>query len=139
MTEKPNRLTPATALVAALAYTASADQTLQETERVRLRNILQGRSFHGQSPDELLTQGVHYANATPLPTFLAEAARLLNDKQKLCVIMNVADVAFADETVSDEEDNLFEQFMQAFGIQQEQIESYVRGMMIKNDLSVLGS
>ena len=66
------------------------------------------------------------------------AANLLTPQQKMCMLLNMADMAMGDGHLDEAERQLLVQFQNAFGISDDQISVYVQGLMQKNNLSVFG-
>ncbi len=135
--QMPVRLTPALTLVAALDYMANADDeyTLEETNAA-LSLAFRAKNLEGVDYEELVTSGTVYAKNTPLDTFLTEAAPILNEEQKLCVLTNLADISLIDETVDYNERRVLSAFLRAFSMSPERIRPYFQGIQVKNNLSV---
>jgi hypothetical protein len=66
------------------------------------------------------------------------SASLLTPQQKMCMLLNMADMAMGDGHLAEEERQLLVQFQQAFGIPDQSIQTYVQGLMMKNNLSIFG-
>lgn len=132
-----DQLTPAMALYVSLVYMADADNRVSlEEQDLLLTMLLRGRGLAGLDFKELERRGMSYYDNTTLATFLDEAAPILNEAQKLCILTNLADISFVDLQIAEEEDETFAAFLNAFGISAEQLEPYLLGIQVKNDLSV---
>jgi uncharacterized tellurite resistance protein B-like protein len=118
-------------------YMADADDDFSlEEQDVMLMLLLKSRGLGGMDFKELERRGMSYYQSTSLEDFLTEATPLLSDTQKLCILINLADVSFADQVVAFTEDDVFSAFLDAFGLTPEQIEPYLQGILAKSDLSV---
>ncbi len=124
------QLTPKVALAAALVYVSAADGHLDPNER--------GDVFKVIPDDNVLDQGILFARRTPYPQFLDAAARMLSPAQKLCMILNAADLAMGDGHLAPQEQNMLVQMAQMFQIPDAHLQPYVQALMIKNNTSVFG-
>jgi len=77
-----------------------------------------------------------YQQNNSADTFLAEITPLLTDAQKMCLLVNILDLSLSDGTAAFEEQVLFNQFLQAFGISEERFKPFFDVMVLKNDRSV---
>lgn len=123
-------LTPKVALAAALVYVSAADGHLDPNER--------GDVFKVIPDDNILDQGILFARRTAYPQFLDQASRILSPAQKLCMILNAADLAMGDGYLAPQEQSMLAQMAQVFQIPDAHLQPYVQALMIKNNLSVYG-
>ncbi len=133
------RLTPALAFLVALTYMAGADGVFCEEEEGILEAVLKSRRFGEIDYDDLLVRSITYYQQTRFETFLKEAAAILSEEQKLCVLINLADTSFADGSIADEESELFDRFLAAFGLSETHIRPYLLAIQVKNNLAVFKS
>jgi uncharacterized tellurite resistance protein B-like protein len=123
-------LTPKVALAAGMVYVSASDGHLDPNER--------GDVFKVVPDDNILDQGILFARRTPYPQFLDAASRVLSPAQKLCLILNAADMAMGDGFLAPQEQGMLAQMAQAFQIPDAHLQPYVQALMIKNNLSVFG-
>jgi uncharacterized tellurite resistance protein B-like protein len=130
------RLTPAIAFMVSLTHMAGADGVYLEEEEGSLAAFLPRHGLGAMSYDELLDRTEDYLQTTSFAEFLAEAPPILNQEQKLCILLNMLDSSLADGVEAPEETDVFCQFLQAFQISQEQIAPLIQAIRIKHNLSV---
>jgi uncharacterized tellurite resistance protein B-like protein len=123
-------LTPKVALAAAMIYVSAADGHLDPNEK--------GDIFKVVPDDNVLEQGLNYVRRTPFQQFLQQSAQLLSPQQKLCLILNVADMAMGDGFLAPQEQAMLIQLSQFYQIPDAHLQPYVQALMIKNNLSVFG-
>ncbi|MFZ9096015.1 MAG: TerB family tellurite resistance protein, partial [bacterium] len=68
--------------------------------------------------------------------FLEEAAPLLTDAQKMCILTNLCDSLLSDGNADQTEQQLFYKFMQGFGVAEERFQPYFEVIVLKNDRTV---
>lgn len=124
------QLNPQLALAAGLIYVSAADGHLAEDERYDILKIV--------PDDNVLRLAQDYCRRTPFPQFLQQAAAILSPSQKLCMILNLADMAMGDGHLAGQEQQTLIQVQQAFGIPDDQLRPQVQTLMAKNNLSVFG-
>lgn len=137
--ESSATLTPALAFAVALTHMAAADGTFQPEEDSKLTALFLHRNIGGMSYEELMHHAIVYYQNISLDDFLNEAAQLLTAGQKLCILINLVDTALADGAEADEEQALFQRFLQAFGIPEAEIAPYRRAIIVKNNLSLFSA
>ncbi len=124
-------LTPKQALATSLLYMVAADGEVDEAELGQLMMVLRGDR-------NALDAAIKYVRKNNVDAFLAEAPQLLDDKQRLNVLVNLCDSLFSDGHADRNEQALFGRFMQAFAISEDQFRPYFNAILVKNDLSVFG-
>jgi hypothetical protein len=127
----PGALTPATALIVALCRLAGAPSIYGDDGR--LADFLPARGlFYDQ---DLLTRAEGYLQSTTLEQFVEQARALLNPEQKLCLLLNLLDLALGmGHRLHDDQTLLL--MSEGFGVTLEQLRSYLPTLAIKNDLSL---
>jgi uncharacterized tellurite resistance protein B-like protein len=129
---KTPELTPRLSLAVGLLFMMSADGVIEQEEiGVLLANL------HGDQ--RLLDEAISYGRATNIGDFLASSAMLLNDAQKLCVLLNLADALLSDGNAAAQEKNLFDRFLKSWNVSEIDFKSSLDIIMRKNDHSILGS
>lgn len=126
------QLTPKIALAVSLLYITSADGVIEDEEiGVLLANL------HGDK--KLLQDAMDYGRSKKFDEFVSAAASLLTDSQKRCILLNLADALLSDGPAASQEKELFDRFLQAWGVAQESIQDELNVIIRKNDHSVLNS
>jgi uncharacterized tellurite resistance protein B-like protein len=126
------QLTPKIALAVSLLYITSADGVIEDEEiGVLLANL------HGDK--KLLQDAMDYGRLKKFDEFVSAAASLLTDSQKRCILLNLADALLSDGMAASQEKELFDRFLQAWGVAQESIQDELNVIIRKNDHSVLNS
>ncbi len=134
--ERPT-LTPALALLVAMAYMADVDGQVTAEEESGLTAMLERRGgLGGLDYETLIQKGGTYLRTTSIDRFLAEAPGILTEEQKLSILVNLVDISSADEVIEMGEDTLFERFVLAFGLSVEEIQPYVNAVLLKNNLKL---
>ena len=118
------------ALASGMIYLSAADGHLSEDERYDILKVI--------PDDATLNKALNYCRRTPLPQFIQESATLLTPAQKLCMLLNMADMAMGDGHLAEEERQMLVQFQNAYQIPDTTIQPYVQGLMVKNNLTVFG-
>ncbi len=122
-------MTPKLAFAAALLYMMSADGQIEEEEVGQLISALGGDRA-------TLDAALKYARKHPVDAFLPQAAAILSEPQKLCILTNLADSLLADGNAAAAEQALFNRFLSGFGVSEEQFRPYFEVIVVKNDRSV---
>jgi uncharacterized tellurite resistance protein B-like protein len=136
------QLTPHLVFASSLIYMMAADGEMDNEEVGHLLSVLGGSKGSdgsigvGAQNKELLNKAQKIVRAMPMNQFLQQATPLLTDAQKICILTNLIDSSLADGTAEAEEQQLFGQFMQAFGINEQQFTPYFQVLSLKNDRSV---
>ncbi len=124
-------VTPPMALLVSMLYMMSADGAMAEEEIGRLNAVA------AVSPS-LLKASLRYVSQVGSPTFLSAAAGLLNEKQRLCILLNACDTMMSDRVVANAEHQLFKRMISAFGLDPKGIGSYLNVIGLKNDVPAEG-
>jgi uncharacterized tellurite resistance protein B-like protein len=124
-------LTPKIAFAVSLLFMTSADGAIEQEEfGVLLSNL------HGD--EKLLDIAMSYGRNTKFEVFLDSSAALLNDSQKHCILLNLADSLLADGRAAPEEQALFNRFLEGWGVRNEDFQPHLNVLIKKNDHSVFG-
>lgn len=124
-------MTPKLAFASALIYMMSSDGQVEEEEIGQLISAL-----GGDRP--LLDAAFKYVRKNNVDAFLQQAAPVLSEPQKLCVLTNLCDSLLADGSAAQAEQALFGRFLAAFAISEERFRPYFEVIALKNDRSVFG-
>ncbi|MEN8215604.1 MAG: TerB family tellurite resistance protein [Pseudomonadota bacterium] len=134
-------MTPHFAFAASLIYMIGADGTVANEEVGQLLSVLGGEDSDGvigvgANNQQLLDRAFKYYQKTQVDTFLSEVTPVLTDAQKMCMLTNLLDSSLSDGTAAPEEQELFDKFLQAFGISEERFKPFFDVIALKNDRAV---
>ncbi|TYP74045.1 TerB family tellurite resistance protein [Paenibacillus methanolicus] len=134
-------MTPHFAFATSLLYMMKSDGEMDNEEIGQLLAVLGGESKNGvigvgANNRALLDRALKYTRSNPIETFLREAAPILTDAQKMCILVNLVDSSLADGEPEREEQELFAKFLTAFNITEERFKPFFEVIMLKNDRSV---
>ncbi|MFE5322059.1 TerB family tellurite resistance protein [Paenibacillus sp. NPDC056579] len=134
-------ITPHFAFATSLLYMMQSDGEMDAEEVGQLLSVLGGEEKNGvigvgANNRALLDRAVKYVRSNSVDKFLSEAAPVLTDAQKICILINLVDSSLADGEPEREEQELFAKFLQGFGISEERFTPFFEVIMLKNDRSV---
>lgn len=134
-------MTPHLALAISLLYMMGSDGEYDNEEIGQLLSVLGGQETDGvigvgANNAALLDRGVKYVRKHSLDAFLSEAAPVLSDAQKMCIMVNLIDSSLSDGQAEREEQVMFGKFLQAFGISEERFRPFFEVIVLKNDRAV---
>ncbi len=134
-------MTPHFAFAASLLYMMGADGEFDNEEVGHLLSVLGGANEGGTigvgaNNKALLDRAIKYTRKNSIETFLTEAAPILTEAQKMCMLVNMIDSSLADGQAEKEEQLLFGKVMSAFGISEEKFKPFFEVIVLKNDRSV---
>ncbi len=136
------KMTPHLAFATSLLYMMSADGEIDNEEVGHLLSVLGGQDDGrgsigvGAQSQALLDSALKYRRKNSIDTFLQEAAPLLSDAQKMCILVNLIDSSLVDGQPEPEEQALFGKFLNAFGVSEERFRPFFEVIMLKNDRQV---
>ena len=124
------QLTPKVALVAGMVYLSAADGHLDDNEAGDILKVVKdGRT---------LESALNFCRRHSYQQFLDQAARILSPQQKMCIIINCADMAMGDGYLAPEEQQQLQYMAQYFQIPDAHLHPYVQTLMVKNNLTIFG-
>jgi len=134
-------MTPHLAFATSLLYMMGSDGEYDNEEIGHLLSVLGGQESNGvigvgANNAALLDRAIKYAGKNDLSTFLHEAAPVLTDAQKMCIMVNLIDSSLSDGQAEREEQAMFGKFLQAFGITEERFRPFFEVIVLKNDRAV---
>jgi len=134
-------MTPHLAFAISLVYMISSDGNIANEEVGQLLAVLGGEEKDGvigvgANNRQLLDRAVKYTRSHSPTQFLEEAAPILTDAQKICILTNMLDSSLADGQAAGSEQALFNQFLTAFGISETRFKPYFEVLVLKSDHSV---
>ena len=120
-------------LAAAVIYMGSASGDISREQWGHLHSVV------GEN-EPLLDKALEKVRNTPIDDFLVELLeKLQTEEQKLCVLLNAYDCMLADERSTSEELLVFEKFKNSFALEIKDLDVYLSGILIKNNIRLLGS
>lgn len=144
-TDAGEKMTPALAFTTSLIYIMSADGEMDAEEVGHLLSVLGGKDDGrgtigvGAQNQALLDSALKYRRKNPVETFLAEAAPLLTDAQKMCILINLVDSSLADGQPEREEQEMLAKFMTAFGVTEDRFRPFFEVIVLKSDRTVFSN
>ena len=126
---EPPKLSPRLALAVGLLYMMASDGEIEAEEIGQLQSVVGG-------DQDLINSAVKYLRSVKYEQFLADAAALLNENQKLCLLINMADSLLSDGRAEQSEQQAFGKALSQFGMTEEGFKSYFETLSIKNNRSV---
>ena len=121
-------LNPRLALVAAIIYIGSADGRIDDDE---INEILKFAKTK-----QTLHAALEYTRRCSYEQFLQAAGSTLSPQQKLCAILNCADMAMGDGFLAPAEQQRLQLMAQWFQIPDAHLQPYVQTLMLKNNTGV---
>ena len=107
----------------------AADGEIESEEIGQLQSVVGG-------DQELISTAVKYLRSVKYEQFLADAAALLNERQKLCLLINMADSLLSDGRAEQSEQQAFGKALSQFGMTEDGFKVYFETLAIKNNRSV---
>ena len=126
---EPIKLTPRLTLAVGLIYMMAADGQIEEEELGQIQSVV-GNDVN------LIQTAIKYVRSVKLDQFLVDAPALVNDAQKLCLLINVCDLLLSDGRADPTEQQLFHSMLNAFGVSQDTFKPYFDVILAKNNRSV---
>jgi len=120
------------ALAAGLLYMLASDGQIEEEEIGQLQSVVGGDR-------SLLETAVKYWRAVKFDQFLHDVPAVLNDAQRLCLLVNACDSLLSDGVAAPQEQAMFGQLLQAMAVSEDQFRPYFEAIAVKNNRSVFGS
>lgn len=136
------QMTPHLAFVTSLLYMMAADGEMDNEEIGHLLSVIGGSDDGrgtigvGAQNQKLLDSAMRYHKKHTLDQFLAEAAPVLTDAQRMCILVNLIDSSLSDGQAEKEEQQLFGKFLQAFGVSEDRFRPFFEVIVLKNDRAV---
>ena len=139
--DKGEEMTPHFAFATSLLYMMGADGEMDQEEIGQLLAVIGGKEkngtiYVGGNNDDMFGRAIKYVRKNSVDTFLTEAAPILTDAQKMCIMVNLIDSSLADGEPEREEQELFAKFLTAFDITEDRFRPFFEVIVLKNDRSV---
>ena len=129
---EPPKLSPRMALAVGLLYMMASDGQIEQEEIGQLQSVVGGDR-------SLLETAVKYWRAVSFDQFLQAAPSVLNESQRLCLLVNACDSLLADGVAAPQEQAMFGQLLGAMAVSEDQFRPYFQAIAIKNNRSVFGN
>jgi uncharacterized tellurite resistance protein B-like protein len=129
---EPPKLSPRMALAVGLLYMMASDGQIEEEEIGQLQSVVGGDRG-------LLETAVKYWRAVKFDQFLQAAPGVLNEAQRLCLLVNACDSLLADGVAAPQEQAMFGQLLNAMAVSEDQFRPYFQAIAVKNNRSVFGN
>jgi uncharacterized tellurite resistance protein B-like protein len=107
----------------------AADGEIESEEIGQLQSVVGG-------DQELINTAVKYLRSVKYEQFLADAAALLNERQKLCLLINMADSLLSDGRAEQSEQQAFGKALSQFGMTEDGFKGYFETLAIKNNRAI---
>ncbi len=130
----PGTLTPGAVLLVALGHLAGATSVYADGSGYPLADFLPRRGL-AYDPD-ILGRAERYLGEVSLDAFAAEATERLNQRQRLCLMLNLIDRLQADGYERPEAHPLVARLMDALSVSPAEIAPLRQALALKNDLSI---
>ncbi len=124
-------LHPRLALVTAIIYISAADGHLDDDEITYILKFAQTR--------QNLQAALDYTRRCQFEQFLQAAAQCLSPPQRMCTLLNCADMAMGDGYLHPVEQQRLNQMAQWFQIPDAHLQPYVQTLMMKNNLNIFNA
>ncbi|MFY7955794.1 MAG: hypothetical protein ACOVN8_06495, partial [Burkholderiaceae bacterium] len=124
-------LTPRLCVVAAILYMMAVDTDISEYEASQLQAVV------GTDADTL-KRAIAYSEKNSVDQFLNDAPALLDQRVRLCLLMNVCDSLMADGVMVAAEEQLFDRMLAAMGFAKASFQPYFDAITIKDKTSIFG-
>lgn len=139
--DKSEDMTPHFAFATSLLYMMGSDGEMDQEEVGQLLAVIGGQEkngtiYVGGNNDDMFQRAIKYVRKNSVDTFLNEAAPILTDAQKMCILVNLVDSSLADGEPEREEQELFAKFLKAFDITEDRFRPFFEVIVLKNDRSV---
>lgn len=140
----PANLTPRLAFACALVYCAGADRELTASEKSYLAIALSGPqpgldlAGRAESAIATLSAALEYCREHDVSEFLGAATPLLNKDQRITILLNLVDLAFADGYADMNETAFVHLCQKAFAIPNAEFDGMIEPILLKNDRRQFG-
>ena len=137
-----DKMTPHLAFTCALLHIMHSDGQMDPEEVGQLLAVIGGKDDGrgtigvGAQAQQLLQSAQNLLKSKGYTQILAEAAPILTDAQKICILVNMVDSSLSDGQPEPQEQQIFGQTLQAFGISEERFRPFFEVIVLKNDRSV---
>lgn len=122
------QLTPKLAFACSMIYMVASDGEVSVEEQAYL--IMKVKDA------ETVNKAVKYIKGNSFEQFAKDANGVMNDEQKMCLMINLADLLLADGVADKNEQALFARLLDVFGIKEDAVQPYMATLALKNNTGV---
>ena len=97
---------------------------------------MQTMGLNRDQASKALEGALQYVKRNGFAQFLDASQRLLSPQQKMCAILNAADLAMGDGHLAPSEQQMLQQVATAWQIPEQYLGPYIQALMVKNNLAV---
>jgi uncharacterized tellurite resistance protein B-like protein len=133
--ENDGQMTPKFALAASLIYYVMAKPRSQAGELSALIGRLTDDLFVEDDPAEiyaLVSRALAYVERTAAPQLVSEAVAVLDERQRLCVLLNLLDFIMIDGQLEPVERAFLRDVQRAFGLPDSRVDPLFEAIVLKN-------
>lgn len=87
----------------------------------------------------LIGRALAYVERTPMSRFAQEAAAMLDEHQRLCILLNILEHSVADGQLDPREHELLDEVQRAFGLPEDRMLGYSEAIYFKNIRTAFGA
>jgi len=127
-------LTPKLSFAIALLYMATADGILESEEITYLSTVMHGDSKVIIQANKYIKDAIKLG--VTFDTFLEDSNKILSEKQKECILVNLVDMMLSDGVAAVNEEKLLQRIVAVYELEEQKYQDYKKLMMIKNEHSV---
>jgi len=114
-------LTPEVIFALSKLYMIGSDGEISEEEEEEFIESIQ----QFDNPENVVNDAINYWKNSHLDEFLERSKTILSRKQKLAVLVSMCHSLLADGDVDPSEQTLFDKFLAAFNISEEEFQPYI--------------
>lgn len=140
--EVHTELNPQLCFIISLLYMIASDGVIQNEEIGQLLAVLGGEEGMdgemkvGDENEKLLRSAQAYVEANSVDNFLINSNKILNDVQKMSILINICDSLLSDGKAESSEQQLFNKFLKNYGISEERFQPFFEMLILKNDRTI---
>jgi uncharacterized tellurite resistance protein B-like protein len=123
------KLSPKGALALAAMTIIAADGSIDEDEIAGLKRIVRG-------DENSFNQAYKVFKNKPLTECVEVVGKILNDKQKACVVANLVDLAMADGVLAGAEEKMLTAYISSFQLSDDVVKKIIDAIEMKNNFLV---
>lgn len=135
-------MTPQLAFVVSILYMIASDGVIQNEEIGQLLAVLggeegaDGEMIVGDQNEKLLRSAQAYVEEHSIEDFLKETTPMLQDVQRMAILVTICDSLLSDGKAEAAEQSMFNQFLKSFEISEERFQPFFEVLILKNDRTV---
>lgn len=141
--DKGQDMTPHKALTCSMLYIMAADGEIDPEEVGQLLSVIGGENRNGTivvggGNPNLIKESVNYIRNNSWTAFLEQikAGNVLNEEQKLYILVNMLDSSLSDGEAEPQEGQMIMRFCESFGVSESQFKTYYDVIVFKNNRKI---